>query len=63
MNNNVINDSLKKFEDGKYATENELKEMDFYELAFYVQTLNKMEKIYSDIESLKEVPNGSSIES
>jgi len=43
--------------------ENELKEMDFYELAFYVQTLNKMEKIYSDIESLKEVPNGSSIES
>ena len=63
MSNQDIDKILKKFNEDNYATNKEIKDMNFYELAFYTQLLNKTEKIYKDIASLKEDNNGSSINS
>ena len=61
--NKEIDEILKEFNGDHYATEEEIKNMDFYELALYAQLLNKTELIYNDIASLKENENGTSINS
>ena len=63
MKNKEIDEILKEFSGDHYATDKEIKDMNFYELAFYTQMLNKTEKIYSDLASLKEDKNGTSIDS
>ena len=63
MKDKEIDNILKEFNKDYYATEEEIKDMNFYELALYAQLLNKTELIYSDIASLKEDENGTSINS
>lgn len=53
-NNEKIDEILKKFNEIEYATDEEIENMDFYELAFYTQCLNNLEGLYSEIESMKE---------
>lgn len=53
-NNKQIDEILKKFNEIEYATDEEIENMDFYELAFYAQCLNNIEGMYNEIEELKE---------
>ena len=52
MNEDIkdINSLIQKINDIKLVPEEELKNMDFYELAYYMQSLNTIEAIGKDIE-------------
>jgi len=39
---------LKKVDDVEFVPEEKLEEMDFYELAYYMQTLNQVSKLGDD---------------
>ena len=55
-NNNdiTIDELIKKIDNIPLIPDEELGKMDFYELAYYVQTLNNIETIGSDNESVGE---------
>ena len=44
-----IEELLKKFDNIETIDDNDLKEMDFYEVASYLQTLNQVENLYDEI--------------
>lgn len=44
-----MNEVMDNFNNVQEITDEELNEMNFYETALYIQTLNKIEKLYDEV--------------
>ena len=52
--NNKLEELLKKIDNTTLISDDELEKMDFYELAYYIQTLNQIEALGNVDESVGE---------
>lgn len=48
IENNDINELKKQIDDVELVPDEELKNMDFYELAYYMQTLNVIDDVFNN---------------
>lgn len=52
--NEELENFIKKIDDIEFIPDKMLKDMDFYQLAYYVQTLNNVENTFVEKENTKE---------